>query len=238
MKFSYNASKKWMTGLGMACVCSVLLSSCFKNDNNVYIPPAAYVSFIQASPDAPALDFYLNTSKVNSIPINFSNTVDYIKAYTGVRTANFYAAGTMNKIFSDTVQLNPNVGYSLFLVNTVAHPAVVLLTDSISKPATGNASIRFVNVSPDAPAVDLAIKDSTALISNKAFKGYSQFMPIKGSKTYTFEVRQHGTNTVLATLTGAQLNTGSIYTVWFRGLVNTTTDKQKLSVGLITNAYY
>lgn len=228
-----------MAGLGMACMCSVLLSSCFKNDNNVYIPPAAYVSFIQASPDAPALDFYLNTSKVNSIPINFGNTIDYIKAYTGVRTANFYAAGTMNKIFSDTVQLNPNVGYSLFLVNAVAHPGVFLLTDSISRPATGNASIRFVNVSPDAPAVDLAIKDSTTpLISNKAFKGYSPFSSIQGNQTYTFEVRQHGTNTVLATLTGAKLNTGSIYTIWLRGLVNTTNDKQKLTVGLITNAYY
>jgi len=144
----------------------------------------------------------------------------------------------MNKVFSDSVRLSPNIAYSLFLVNTTAAPGIFLLTDSISHPAAGKAAVRFVNVSPDAPAVDLAVKDSAAFIVNKAFKGFSSFMPKDGNKSYTFEVRQHGTNTVLATLSNVTLNSGLIYTIWFHGLASTTVAENQLKADIITNAYY
>ncbi|MDB5143839.1 MAG: hypothetical protein JWQ66_2552 [Mucilaginibacter sp.] len=239
MKIYKNTLTKRITGLGVVCMLSVLfLSSCLKNNNDYYVPPVAYLSFIQASPDEPPMDLYLNNNKVNQVGFNYGGTIDYFRAYTGTRTVNLYNQGGMAKIFSDTIHLNANVAYSLFLTNTAAHPSLFLLTDSLSKPAVGNASVRFVNVSPDAPAVDFAIKDSTALVSNKAFKGFSSFLPIQASKNYTFEVRQHGTNTVLATLTNVTLNSVVVYTVWFHGLAGSANTTDKLSIDIFTNAYY
>jgi hypothetical protein len=238
MKISKNFTKKRMAGLGAVCLLSVLLSSCLKNKNDYYAPPVAYVSFVQASPDEPALDFYLNNNKVNSVPLIYGENIDYFRAYTGTRTVNIYNQGSMSKIFSDTIHLNQDVAYSLFLANTAAHPEIVLLTDSLSRPASGQASIRFVNLSPDAPAVDLAVKDSVALVSNKAYKGSSSFLPVQGNKSYTFEVRQHGTSTVLATLANVTLNTGVVYTIWFHGLASSSNTNDKLSADIITNAYY
>ncbi|MGZ3811141.1 MAG: DUF4397 domain-containing protein [Mucilaginibacter sp.] len=237
MKTYKNSLKRSIAGLSAICLLSVLLSSCLKDNNNYYQPPVAFLSFVQASPDQPSLDFYLNNNKVNYNPISYGNEIDYIRAYTGTRTANFYNENSMTKIFSDTIHLNPNVAYSLFLANTTAHPELVLLTDSLSRPASGNSGIRFVDVSPDAPAVDL-VQGGTVLVSNKSYKGFSSFLPIQGNKTYTFEVHQKGTNTVLATLSNVNLNAGQVYTIWFHGLAGATNNTDKLSADIITNAFY
>ena len=241
MKVYKNNSGKWIARLCAVCLLSALLSSCLKSNNSYYAPPVAFVSLTQASPNQPALDFYMNNNKVNISPLNYGDYIDYFRAYTGNRTLNFYSQGTMTKLFSDTATLNVNVAYSVFLINKSAisvSPAMLLLTDSISKPASGKATIRFVNVSPDAPAVDLAVQDSAAFVSNKAFKGYSSFLPMQGGKTYTFNVLQHGTSTVLATLSSVPISSGLVYTIWFHGLASSSNVNDKPALGIITNAYY
>jgi hypothetical protein len=238
MKIYKNISKNLLVRTGAICLVVSVLSSCLKNHNSYYNPPAALVTFIQASPDQPALDFYLDNDRVNSRPVNYGNTIDYFNAYTGKRTANFYSTGTKNKIFSDTVHFNPNLAYSLFLANKASSPELVLLKDSISRPASGNANIRFINLSPDAPAVDLAVKGKPAIVSNKAYKGYSSFLPIKGDTTYTFEVHKSGSNTVLASITNIKLNNGFVYTIWFHGLAAPVSKSDSLTTSILTNAYY
>jgi hypothetical protein len=238
MKIYSKTLKRWMAVLGAGCLLSVSFTSCLKSKNDYTPPPSAYVAFIQASPDEEPLDLYFNSNKVNQFALYYGSGIDYFQAYTGLRTVNFYNTGSMSKVFSDTIRLSPNIAYSLFLVNTAANPGLFLLTDSISRPAAGKATIRLVNVSPDAPAVDLAVKDSAAFVSNKAFKGFSSFIPKDGGKSYTFEVRQHGTNTVLATLSNVTLNSGLVYTIWFHGLANTSIAANKLTADIITNAYY
>ena len=241
MKIDNNTSGKWMARLCAVCLLSALLSSCLKSSNSYYAPPVAFVSFIQASTNEAPLDFYMNNNKVNLTPVNYGDGLDYFRAYTGKRTLNFYNTGTTTLLFTDTATLNVNVAYSVFLTDasaTSTSPSMLLLTDSIGKPATGKANIRFVNVSPDAPAVDLAVQDSAAFVSNKAYKGYSSFLPIQGGKTYTFNVLQHGTNTVLATLSNVPINTGLVYTIWFHGLASSSNTSDKPTLGIITNAYY
>jgi hypothetical protein len=238
MKTNKTTSGKLLTRISAVCLLFLLLSSCLKDHNNYYVPPVALVTFIQASPDQPPLDFYLDNNKVNLFPINYGDNIDYFRAHTGKRTANFYSRIAMSKILSDTIHLNSNTTYSLFLANTTNHPEIVLLIDSISKPAAGNATIRFINLSPDAPAVDLAVKGGAVLISNKSFKNYTSFLPIQGDMSYTFEVRQQGTNTVLATLDNVTLNSNFVYTIWFHGLANATNNTDKLSTDIINNAIY
>ncbi|HEY4324934.1 MAG TPA: DUF4397 domain-containing protein [Mucilaginibacter sp.] len=238
MKTPKNASKMGLASFGAVCLLSLLLSSCLKTDNNNYNPPVALVAFVQASPNQPQLDFYLDNSKININPINYGDHFDYFRAYAGSRVANFYDHTNMNKILSGTVQLAQNTNYSLFLANKPTQSEIVMLTDTINQPTTGNASIRFVNLSPDAPAVDLGVTGGTVLVSNKSYKGYSTFIPIKGNATYNFQVLQTGTNTVLATLPNISLNSGSVYTVWFHGLAAPTGTTDQLAASIYTNAYF
>jgi hypothetical protein len=237
MKNYINISRKLMAKIGAVCLITVVLSSCLKNNDTYYNPPVALVTLTQAMPDQPPLDFYLNYNKVNSFPLTFGGNIDYFRAYTGTRIANFYLIGTMTTVFSDTVTFKPNYIYSVFLANKVSSPELVVLTDTISKPASGMANVRFINLSPDAPAVDLVVKDGATVVSNRAYKGYSSFMPIAGNTSYTFEVNKGGTSTVLATLT-VILNSGSEYTLWLQGLATPLNSSDGLSINIKTNAIY
>jgi hypothetical protein len=228
---------KRRTGMiGMICLLSVLLSSCLKDNNNYVNQPAALVTVINASPDSQPLDFFMNQNRVNNAPIAYSDRLDYFRAYPGNRTANFYIAGSQQKVISDSVTLQVNKYYSIFLANHVSKPDVVFLADSISAPAAGMASIRFGNLSPDAPAVDLGIKGGALLASNVSYKGFSLFVPVQGDNTYTLEIRQAGTSTVLASISNRTLHGGAIYTVWLQGFA-AATDQTKLAAQIQTNAF-
>ncbi|MDB5122952.1 MAG: hypothetical protein JWP94_1081 [Mucilaginibacter sp.] len=237
MKNYKNMSKALLSIIGIIGLLS--FSSCLKNnDSQYYSPPAALLTFIQASPDQPPLDFSLDNNHINYWPLAFGDNIDYFRAFTGKRNANFYNHGTGNVILSDTIHLTQNNTYSLFLVNTPAHPQILLLTDSLIKPPTGSAGIRFVNLSPDAPAVDLAITGGAVLVANKGFKGYSSFANIGGNASYSLEVRQAGTTTVLATLPNVTLNNGFVYTIWLRGLAASTNNTDQLGISVLANAIF
>src|SRR6185437_5656530 len=232
-------SKEMVARICVVCLLSVSLSSCLKeNKNQNYMPPAGLVSFTQASPDQPIINFYLDANKVNAYPLNYGENLDYFQAFAGKRTANFYNAGTSNTILSDTVTFNQNAIYSLFLTGTTTKPEMVVVRDTLNRPAAGKATIRFINLSPDAPAVSLAVQGGAVLATNEAYKQYSSFAAVTGNSTYTFEVRQGTTNTVLATLPGITINSGFVYTIWFHGLVNNTSNNDKLAADITTNAYY
>lgn len=239
MKLYGNPLNRWTALLGIGCFLSLLFTSCLKSKNDYTPPPAGYVAFFQAAPDEQPIDLYFNSNKVNQAPLGYGDGIDYFQAYPGLRTVNIYNSNSHMLLFSDTARISPNIAYSLFLVtNSSQQPGLFMLTDSIRQPAAGKATLRFINVGPDAPAVDLAIKDSTAFVINKGFKGFSSFIPKTGGQTYNFEIRQHGTNTVLATLSGVTLNSGLVYTIWLHGLANTAIAGDKLTASIVTNAYY
>ncbi|WP_162276914.1 DUF4397 domain-containing protein [Mucilaginibacter pedocola] len=238
MKNVQHNSRKWAGMVGMMCLLAVALSSCLKTNDNQPQAPIALLSVINAAPDAPSLDFYLDANKANVYSFGFGNGIDYVSAYTGKRTAKFTTAGTQTVYKSDTLTLNQNRYYSLFLTNTTGNEQLLLLSDTIAKPADGKAGVRLINLSPDAPAVDLVIKDGATVVANKAFKAYSGFVPVASNK-YTLEIRQAGTATVLATLTNVNLSNGSLYTVWLQGLAAAgTPDAKKLAGKIQTNVYY
>ena len=239
MKFFNNTPKRSLAFVSLICVLCLLLSYCLKENNNpTYNPPVALLTVIQASPDEPQLDAYLDNDKINVNPLNFGDGIDYLRAYTGVRNATFYNHATMAKIFSDTIRLSQNIAYSLFLANKPTQPEIVLLTDSLTRPNAGTATVRFVNLSPDAPPVSLAVQGAQVVAGNIPYKGFTAFTPLTGNINYTFEVRQGTTNTVLATLPNIILNTGSVYTIWFGGLVASTNSSDKLITNILTNAVY
>jgi len=212
-------------------------SSCLKDNNNYYNPPVGYLNVVQASPDEPLLNFFLNNSMVNNQPFQLGDFTWYFRAYTGTRTANFDNALTMGQVLSDTIHVNQNQYYSLFLANTGAHPQYLYLTDTLNQPASGQASIRFINLSPDAGAVDFLVQSSSTSVKNKGFLAHSGFVPV-AQGNYTMEVNKAGTSTVLASLTSVNLSAGGLYTIWLQGLSAGTSASDKLSITVMKNQQF
>ncbi len=234
----YQITSKELTLVIYVTLLCLLLTSCIKNANPGPLPPTSIVTVIQASPDEPALTFFLNGNQVNQTPLLFGEGIDYFSAYSGQRTANFYNAETMVLVATAQITLNTNGAYSLFLDNVSTKPGIFLLPDTLVKPASGDASLRFIDLSPDAPAVNLVIQGGKTMDSNRSFQGYSSFLPINGNTSYTFNIVNATTGAVLATSTATYLTAGSVYSIVFEGLVAPTNSTDKLTTVLINNAVF
>jgi hypothetical protein len=88
-------------------------------------------------------------------------------------------------------------------------------------------------LSPDAPAVDVALDGGAVVFGNKAFKGSTAFTPLDAG-AYDLEVRVAGTTTVALDLPSITLQAGKIYTVFAKGFLSGT-GAQALGAEIIVN---
>ena len=80
----------------------------------------------------------------------------------------------------------------------------------------GTARVRFANLSPDAPALDLTRQDGTVLFANVPFDAVSNYLAVAGG-VYNLQLRTAGTATVRASLNAAELREGYVYTLYAVG---------------------
>ena len=107
------------------------------------------------------------------------------------------------------------------------------MEDNLTAPASGKAHVRFIHLSPDAPAVDITLTDGTVVFGDYIFKEASAFTPLNAA-TYNLQVRLAGTSTVVLELPNIALTAGKIYTVFAKGFVGGT-GTQALGAQIIVN---
>jgi hypothetical protein len=191
-------------------------TSCL-DDRNENIEPikVAYVSLYHASPDAPDLDIIVDNRRINNNPFDYADYTGYLPFYTGSRTLRFGPYGADNIVVDTTLELADRKAYSIFVVDNYQR-AEVLVTQDEGEPAEGEAMVRFLNLSPDAPAIDLYNEESdTAMFVGQAFKAASAFKSVAVG-TFDFRVSTSDGQELLG-IPDAQLIPGRYYTVIVRG---------------------
>jgi len=218
----------------LVLVSALALAGCGKDDNSnpVAPTPQARVMAIHASPDAPAVDLLVDGAVAGSGHA-FPNNTAYLSVNAGTRNVKVNVAGTSTTVINANLPVTGGVNYSVFAVDAVASIGALVLTDDLTTPATGKAHVRFVHLSPDAPAVDVAVASGQVLFGDKSFKQYSAFTPVNAG-TYDLEVRLAGTTTVVLPLPGITLQAGKIYTVFAKGFV-AGTGAQALGAQIVVN---
>ncbi len=203
---------------------------------NAYLdlnPGSSNVMIVHASPDAPGVDLYADDAKANSAPLEFPDNTGYLLVSAGDRNFKVNPSGSMTSVIDATATLAPNRSYSIFAINDVANIEPLVVADDLTTPAAGKAHVRFMHLSPNAPAVDITLTDGTVVFGDYEFKEYTDFTPLDAG-TYDLQVRLAGTDTVVLDLNGIALNTGTIYTVFARGFVGGS-DAQALNAEIIVN---
>lgn len=190
------------------------------------------IQFVHASPDAPGVDIRLGWRTV-ARDLNFPDHTRYTLAISGERRVKVNVAGTSTTVIDATVPFQRGTSYSVFAVNEVANLEPLVLTDDLSAPEKGFAHVRFIHLSPNAPAVDVALQGGAVVFGDYEFKEYTAFTPLPAG-TYDLEVRLAGTDTVVLPLPGITLENGKIYTVFAKGLVGGT-GAQALGAQIILN---
>ncbi|WP_299822720.1 DUF4397 domain-containing protein [uncultured Pontibacter sp.] len=209
--------KKYLRFLLLAVLPTVFLAACDDDDDLNLLENNAQVLVVHASPDAPAVDLYVDDVKANMTALNYPGNTGYMDVESGSRNIKVTPAGatTSNAVINADLRLDENQAYSVFAINTLSNIEALVLEDNLTEPASGKAHVRFVHLSPDAPNVDIAVANGPVLFSDIAFKENTAFTPVDAG-TYTLEVRAAGTTPAVLS-TQVQLANGGIYTIFAKG---------------------
>lgn len=204
-------------------------------------PDKSNVLVVHASPNAPGVDLLVDNVKVNSAALAFPNNTGYLSVNAGARNIKVNVSGSTTTVIDATPTLTKDVNYSVFAIDSVSKISPLVTVDDLTAPASGKAHIRFIHLSPNAPAVDVSVAGQAAgvgIFLNRTFNktitaAQYAFTPVDAG-TYNLEVRAAGTTTSVLDLTGVTLTAGKIYTVFAKGFFGGT-GAQALGAGIIVN---
>lgn len=176
--------------------CNTFFISCKKEARTIYQITAAdssHISITNASPAITNFQLYLNNKLISlpDSPISFGKTIfvstirnantyfpdtvllPYINIKSGYQELGFGSYGNSNILGQLNNNFEPNASYSLFLTDTIVHGKVsnVLLKDNIRTTDSTVSQIRFLNLSPDAPPLDVWAYPNAGYVGYKIFSG-------------------------------------------------------------------
>jgi hypothetical protein len=170
---------------------------------------AQRVRVVHASPDAPAVDIYVD-GQIALTGIPFGQYTDYVDVPSGQRTFSIFVAGTSTRVADFTWFLTPGLDYTALAMGFAApgkSPSfrLMFLFDGNAEPDEGFAKVRVIHAAPSAPAVDvywtkpfLALKGRTPVLAGVPFGGASNYLTIPTGKAAQYQARVAvaGTQTV------------------------------------------
>jgi hypothetical protein len=154
--------------------------------------PAGKTSFrvVHAVPDAQAVDVYVDDKRALA-GVTFKRVTGYMSYAAGRHTVKVYqstARGAGTAMLTQDVDFNNGWDYTLAVVGQANNAQVKILSDNLNVPGTGKANVRVYHFSPNAPAVNVAVKGGDTLTRNLSFPNATDYLQVD-SKAYSFEVQ-------------------------------------------------
>jgi hypothetical protein len=208
----------WLTVVALV----VMLAACVDPDDDRIEPvPVGYVSIYNAVPDAPGVDISVDQRQINTGTFDYADYSGYLNFRTGDRTIKFTTPNAANALAEADLEVTAQKAYSVFLINKLSDVETLVIEDSTGAPGSGKAMIRFIQLSPDAPAlnVEYATTSATPWVTNVAFKEASDFMEVDAD-TYSIKVANASTGESLLDADDVEIQAGGYYTVITRGFAN------------------
>ncbi len=207
----------------------VLLSACKLDKDDYDYGELSATSAVNAVPSEQKLDIGLDQNKLNmsNESFGFGDYLPYRNAFPGNRLVRVFDRDSLSKgaLVSKQLAFAPGKIYSLFVIGE-RNLDVISFEDSNEAPMAGKASIRFINLSPDAPALNLGEKEARALLAKGiAFKGTSAYFTMEAGKKHQLFIASTA-NVEFANFEFIP-EEGAIYTIWAKGLTKEEKEDSK-----------
>ncbi len=183
----------------------------------------AQVRVIHASPDAPAVDVFVDGQAVLT-GVAFPAVSAYLNVPAGEHTIVVAPAGAGldAAVITAEVRVKAGKAYSIAAVGLLATDSLTaqVYADNLAAPAAGQAHVRVIHASPDAPAVDVNVVDGPTLLAGLAFPTASDYLAVEAG-TYDLQVTPAGADDVVIDLADTHFQPGRIYDVIAVGTLDT-----------------
>ncbi|SFL10318.1 protein of unknown function [Halogranum rubrum] len=200
---------------------------------------SANVRVVHASPDAPNVDVYVDGSAVlEDVP--FQAVSDYLSLEPGTYTVKVTAAGDPDTVAFEGDVTVEDADYTIAATGELSEETFtpLVLEDAPSAPAEGNAQVRLVHASPDAPAVDVTVEGADLTVFDGVDTGTaSDYVEVPAGE-YTLEVRgdtEGNDGDVVATFDVA-VEAGMSYTAFATGYLTPDDEPQDRAFDLVVAA--
>lgn len=142
------------------------------------------------SPDAPAVDVLVE-GDVALENVEFGTVSDYLAVPAGHLNVTIQTSENETVVFDGNVSVEADTNYTVAAVGEVSEETFrpEVYVDDFEMPSDENASVRLIHASPDAPAVDVTVEESGAVLyDNVSFANASDYVTVPAGD-YTLEVR-------------------------------------------------
>ena len=203
----------------------------------------AMVRVAHMSPDAPNVDVYVDDSRVLS-DVAFGAQSGYLDVPSGERQVKITAAGDESTVvYDEPLTVESGTPYTVVAAGEISQGAdeafsPLVLEDDNSAPADGNARLRVVHASPDAPNVDVTAADGGVVLFDNVPFGASGTTEV-GAGTYEVEIRPDSEGNdadPAAEFPDTSLEDGQIYTAYAAGYLSPDDDPGDEAFNLLIKA--
>lgn len=177
------------------------------------------IRVMHASPDAPAVDVFVNGQAV-ATDVPFFTVSPYLPLADGSYQIAISPAGkgTDYSVLVGNLEVSGGYTGTLVAANTLDNIEAVLYDDDLGPVAGGSARVNVLHLAPDAPAVDIKLAGTSSVIfSNVSFKQGGTIEVPAG--TYAFDISPAGSSDVVFTTPELRFENGWIYTLAATGLL-------------------
>lgn len=173
----------------------------------------AYVRVAHASPDAPAVDVFVDGNAVLE-GVEFGTVGGYLELDPGEYTFEVAPAGEGRAaaVIQASASVSAATFYTVAAVGTLEQIEAAVFKDNVSR-------LRAVHFAPDAPAVDVAVQDGPVLFEGVEFGQVTDYVSVNPG-TYDLEVRVSETGEVAARFGDIRVGPGTTYSAFALGTVS------------------
>ncbi|HTI91777.1 MAG TPA: DUF4397 domain-containing protein [Puia sp.] len=229
--------KQFYWGAAFFVILAAGWTGCAKTGSTYTTSPVTYVTVMNEAPYGPTTDIYLNSqlaTGTGGIAAGAYST-KYGALQPGSYKIEFKKNGSPDSVLSTiaggSLQLLDTLNFYTLIMYNDTNRAIqsMLIHDDFTSISTANANYRFFNLSPDAHNVDFYISGKSTGVSatygqrttgdNAIFTNYNSFIST-APNSYNFEIRNHYTDSVIASTTATNLVGGNVYTIFLTGTTN------------------
>ena len=175
----------------------------------------SYVRVLHASPDAPAVDIYVNGGLAFK-NLSFKDFTEYVQLPMGEYKIEVFPAGQKeNPVLTQNVQVPTKQVITIAAAGNLKDLELIPYIEKTADDLPVNESrLRAIHLSPDAPDVDVLV-DGNLAFSNIGFKDATYYNQLP-SRSYNIKVNIASTQNTVLTL-DAELKSQKVYTIYVVG---------------------
>ena len=178
----------------------------------------AAIRIVHAVPGGPAVNVFVDGNQVFT-NIAYKQVTSRATLSAGSHSVRVVPVNSQQALIDTTVTLQADTYNTIAAVGQPNSVQALTMTDSSTLPLPNQARVRLVHASPNAPAVDVAVKGGPTLFSNVSFPTATDYIVV-GAQPYTVDILSAGTSNIVLTVPNVSLNGSTVYSIYAVGLLN------------------